>query len=153
MKYEEAIQDKEAIQRKLDEYRKMLEFAKENKTAQPMIPLLELAIETHEDLLKPRIRHAAPQRKELKKISIRATNLDYKVKDRHCKGVYYPEGDHLIFEMEETKRWFNTIRFPPRVGYLLIPEETHSKYVITKIDYLQKRPKKAVFTAISADAS
>ena len=153
MKYEEAIQDKEAIQRKLDEYRKMLEFAKENKTAQPMIPLLELAIETHEDLLKPRIRHAAPQRKELKKISIRATNLDYKVKDRHCKGVYYPEGDHFVFEMEETKRWFNRVGFPLRPGYLLIPEGRQSNYVITKVDFRSKPPKRATFIAVPTDVA
>ncbi len=153
MRYEEAIQDKEAIQCKLDEYRKMLEFAKENKTAQPMIPLLELAIETQEDLLKPRIRHAALQRKELKKITIRATNLDYKVKDRYCKGIFYSEADHFVFEMEETKRWFDRVGFPLRSGYLLIPEGIQSKYVITKVDFRSKRPKRAIFTAVPADVA
>ena len=68
--------------------------------------------------------------------------------DRHCEGSYRQEGDHFIFEMEQTKRWFNQDSFPPRVGYLLIPEGSNKTYEITKVDFLEKRPKKAVFTAV-----
>ena len=153
MSYEEAIQDMDAIHRKLNEYRTMLEFAKGNKTAQPMIPPLELAIANLEDLLRPSIRNPGFKRKELRKITIRATNLDYKIKDRDCKGIFYPEGNHFVFEMEETKRWFDRVGFPLRIGYLLIPEGIQCRYIITNVEFLKRRPRKTVLNAVPVDVA
>ena len=54
MSYEEDLQEQEnTVRRKIEEYSSMLEFAKENKTAQSMIPLLELAIEGQKTALEP----------------------------------------------------------------------------------------------------
>ena len=157
MSQKDYIQSQEAIQRRLDEYRTMLEFAKENKTAQSMIPLLEFTIEGQKDLLRACIRslefRTMEERTRTQDIIIRATNLSYKVKDRHCQGSYHPDGDHFIFEMEQTKNWFAHDSFPLRIGYLLIPEDSQRKYVITKVDFRAKRPKRAIFTAFLVDAA
>ena len=93
------------------------------------------------------------ERTRTQDIIVRATNLSYKVKDRHCKGSYHPDGDHFIFEMEQTKNWFAHDSFPLRIGYLLIPEDSQRKYVITKVDFRAKRPKRAIFTAIPVDSA
>ena len=158
MSYEEDLQEQEnTVRRKIEEYSSMLEFAKENKTAQSMIPLLELAIEGQKDRLRACLRshefQAMKERTRTQDIIVRATNLSYKVKDRHCKGSYHPDGDHFIFEMEQTKNWFAHDSFPLRIGYLLIPEDSQRKYVITKVDFRAKRPKRAIFTAIPVDSA
>ena len=153
MSPETTIQDTEMIRRKIEELRAMLEFAKTSVTARPMIPLIETAIEAREDSLKNIKLAAEMQRKKPKNIILRATHLDTWAKDRHCVGVYYQVDDHYVFELQQTKRWFVLSQFLPRVGYLLIPEDSDCKFVITGISFLDKMPKKAVFTAIPAKAS
>ena len=49
---EKAVQETVTIQRKLEELHSMLETAKNSASAQPMIQLIETAIEAHEDSLK-----------------------------------------------------------------------------------------------------
>ena len=150
---EKVVQETETIQHKLEELHSMLETAKNSTTAQPMIPLIETAIEAHEDNLKNIQLAAELQRKLSKRIILRATGLDTWAKDRHCVGVYYPADDHFVFELEQTKRWFSLCKFLPRVGYLLIPEDSDSKFQITSIRFLDKRPKRTIFTAIPVSAA
>ncbi len=144
----EIIRDAAAVERKLEELHSMLETAKNSITAQPMIPLIETAIEAHEDNLKNIQLAAELKRKLPKRIILRATGLDTWAKDRHCVGVYYPADDHFVFELEQTKRWFSLCKFLPRVGYLLIPEDSDCIFQITSVRFLDKRPKKTLFTAI-----
>ncbi len=136
----------------LDELHKMLDSAKGLKAAQPLIPLINTAIDAEEQRIKNAARDASLReqrpRYRIQEIVIRAMAIATWSKDRHCQGSYHPEGDHFIFEMEQTKRWFSQDSFLPRVGYLLIPTDTHQQYVITKIDFLGKRPKKSIFTAV-----
>ncbi len=136
----------------LDELHKMLDSAKEQKAAQPLIPLINIAIDAEEQRIRNEARDAAlrAQRPKyrIQEIVVRAMNIATWSKDRHCQGSYHPEGNHFIFEMEQTRRWFSQDSFLPRVGYLLIPADTQQQYVITKIDFLEKRPKKAIFTAV-----
>ena len=147
------IRDTAAIERKLEELRSMLETAKRSKSAVSMIPLIEDAIEAHEGYLRNIQFAAERQRNTPKRIILRATHLAYWAKDRHCLGVYYPVDDHYVFELEQTKRWFDICKFLPRVGYLLIPEDNECQFEITSISFLDKRPKKAIFTAILATAA
>ena len=153
MSPENTIQDAEAINRKLADLRSMLEAAKSSETAQPLIPLIESAIEAHEDRLRNlNLRVPDAKRKPGKNITLRATHLDTWAKDRHCVGVYYPVDDHYVFELEQTQNWFRRSKFLPRDGFLLIPEDSSCQFEITGINYLSQRPKKAVFTAIPARA-
>ena len=92
------------------------------------------------------------RQKDLKRIVLRATHIDTWAKDRYCLGVYYPIDDHYVFELEQTRNWFRREGFLPRVGYLLMPEDSRCTFEITKIDFHEKRPKKAIFTAIPARA-
>ncbi len=150
---EEILHETVVVERKLHELRSMLETAKSSKTAQPMVPLIENAIACHEDRLKDIQRDASQKRRAPKRIILRATHLDTWAKDRHCIGIYYPVDDHYVFELEQTKRWFSICKFPPRVGYLLIPEDTDCLFEITSISFLDKRPKKTLFTAIPTAAA
>ena len=150
---EKLVHEIENTQRKLEELHSMLETAKNSVASQPMIPLIETAIEAHEDNLK-NIRIAEElKRKMPKQIILRATHLATWAKDRHCVGIYYPVDDHYVFELEQTKRWFSLCKFLPRVGYLLIPEDNDCKFEITSIRFLDKRPKKTIFTAVPVKAA
>ena len=153
MNSEAIIQDTTAIERKLEELRSMLETAKCSQSAKSMTPIIEAAIEAHEDQLSSIRRVADLKRRLPKRIILRATGLDTWAKDRHCSGIYYPEDDHYVFELDQTKRWFSICKFPPRAGYLLIPEDTNSQFEITSVSFLDKRPKKTVFTAVPSKAA
>ena len=146
------IRDTAAIERKLEELRSMLETAKRSKSAVSMIPLIEDAIEAHEGYLRNIQFAAERQRNTPKRIILRATHLAYWAKDRHCLGVYYPVDDHYVFELEQTKRWFGRCKFPPRTGYLLLPEDTDCIFEIRSISFLDTPPRKAVFTAAPVPA-
>ena len=149
MSSEAIILDTAAIERKLEELRSMLETAKCSQSAKSMVPI----IEAHEDQLSS-IRRVADLKRSLpKRIILRATGLDTWAKDRHCSGIYYPEDDHYVFELDQTKRWFSICKFPPRAGDLLIPEDTNSQFEITSVSFLDKRPKKTVFTAVPSKAA
>ena len=147
------IRDTVAVERKLEELRSMLETAKASKSAVSMIPLIEDAIEAHEGYLRNIQFAAERQRNTPKRIILRATHLAYWAKDRHCLGIYYPVDNHYIFELEQTKRWFDICKFLPRVGYLLIPEDSNCKYVVTSVSYRDKRPKRTIFTAVPANVA
>lgn len=85
---------------------------------------------------------------EIYDLIIRPTNLDTKAHDRHCEGIMRHINGQLVFELEQTKRWFHVHHFLPRTGFLLIREDTQQQYIITNIDYRQSRPKKALFTIV-----
>lgn len=150
---EKADQEAETIQRKLEELHSMLETAKNSAATQPMIPLIETAIEAHEDSLKNMRIVEDLKRKLPKQIILRATHIATWAKDRYCLGVYYPVDDHYVFELEQTKRWFSLGKFLPRVGYLLIPEDSNCKFVVTSVSYRDKRPKRTIFTAVPANVA
>ncbi len=153
MKSEAIIQDTTAIELKLEELRSMLEAAKQSESTLLMVPLIEAAIEAYEYRLTSTKRVADLKRRIPKRIILRATGLDTWAKDRHCSGIYYPKDDHYVFELDQTKRWFAICKFPPRAGYLLIPEDTNSQFEITSVSFLDKRPKKTVFTAVPSTAA
>ena len=140
----------------LDELHRMLDSAKKQKAAQPLIPLINIAIDAEEQRIRNEARDAAlramrPQHK-IQEIIVRATNIDSRARDRYCKGSFHQEGDHFVFEMQETKNWFRHKRFLPRSGFLLMPNDCQREFVITDISYLGKRPKRAIFTAVPSDA-
>ena len=80
-------------------------------------------------------------------IILRSNRTDRRCKDRLCQGSFHDEGNATIFEMEQTKRWFILDSFIPKEGYRLITEGSRSEYVITKVEYEAKRPKRTIFTA------
>ena len=84
--------------------------------------------------------------KPIYNLSIRATGLDTKAHDRHCEGIMHHINGQLVFELEQTKRWFTLNHFIPRTGFVLIREDTQQEYTITNIDYRDTKPKKALFT-------
>ena len=153
MNSEAIIQDTAAIERKLEELRSMLETAKSSESAMLMVPLIEAAIEAYEYRLPRTKRVSDLKRRAVKRIILRATGLDTWAKDRHCSGTYYQEDDHYVFELDQTKRWFAICKFPPRAGYLLIPEDSNCQFEITSVSFLDKRPKKTVFTAVPSTAA
>lgn len=136
----------------LDELHKMLDSAKKQKAAQPLIPLINIAIDAEEQRIKNRardieLRAMRPQYK-IQEIIVRATNIDSRARDRHCEGSFHQEGDHFIFEMQQTKNWFRQKRFMPRTGFLLMPKNCQSEFVITSITFQEKRPKRAIITTV-----
>ena len=153
MKPEELAQDTALVEKKVDELNSMLDIAKRSGSAQSVITSIESAIKLYKDCLKNIQRNAELQRKMPKHIVLRATHLDTWAKDRHCSGVYYPVDDHYVFELEQTKRWFANYKFLPRVGYLLIPDGSNCTYEITSVAFLDKRPKKTIFTAVPVKAA
>lgn len=86
-------------------------------------------------------------------ITILATHSNTRTKFRICQGEYYKSGDKYVFELEQTKRWFDQSSFTPEPGFLLIPEGSDCAYRITNVDYLNIRPKHAIFTAVPATLS
>ncbi len=84
-------------------------------------------------------------------ITILATH-SIRTKYRHCQGTYHQSGESFIFVLEQTKRWFELNYFDLQPGYLLIPEGSDCAYKITNVDFCEKRPKKAVLTAIPVEA-
>lgn len=80
-------------------------------------------------------------------ITLRSDRTDRHCKDRLCQGSFHDEENATIFEMEQTKRWFTLDSFIPKEGYRLIPEGSPFEYVITKVEYETKRPKRTIFTA------
>lgn len=147
------IQDPAAIERKLEELRSMLETAKSSESTMLMVPLIEAAIEAYEYRLTSTKRFSCLKQRAAKRIILRATGLDTWAKDRHCTGIYYQDDDHYVFELDQTKRWFAICKFPPRAGYLLIPEDSNCQFEITSVSFLDKRPKKTVFTAVPSTAA
>lgn len=74
---------------------------------------------------------------------IKSHRTDRKIKDRHCEGSCYQNGEFTIFELEQTKRWFDLDHFPLEEGCRIINSEG-AQFVVTKVDYKAKRPKNAI---------
>ena len=137
---ETIILDPQIIECKLKELRSMLETVKSSESSPHMVPLIEAAIEANEKHLRDSQCFSDLQRKMPKQIILRATGLDTWAKDRHCSGSYYQVGDHYVFELGQTKRWFGRCKFPPRTGYLLLPEDTDCIFEIRSISFLDNPP-------------
>ena len=76
-------------------------------------------------------------------LTIKSHRTDRKIKDRCCEGSSYEEGEFTIFELEQTKRWFDLDSFSLEAGCRII-DSNGNQFVVTKVDYKPKRPKKAI---------
>ena len=89
--------------------------------------------------------------KVIDEIRLRSNRTDYRIKERICTATWDPQSQHPVFELEQTRNWFDRDSFMPEVGFTLVTPDDEI-YEITGVSFLEKRPKKAVFTTVHVPA-
>ena len=75
---------------------------------------------------------------------IKSHRTDRKIKDRCCAGSSYVDG-------EFTKRWFDLDHFPLEAGCKIVNSDGEL-FIVTKVDYKDKRPKYAICQTVKKSA-
>ena len=82
---------------------------------------------------------------------IKSHRTDRKIKDRCCAGSSYVDGEFTIFELEQTKRWFDLDHFPLEAGCKIVNSDGEL-FIVTRVDYKDKRPKYAICQTVKKSA-
>lgn len=62
--------------------------------------------------------------------------------ERPCQAYSYEDGEYTIFELEQTRRDFATMRFPLEKGALI--KNHFGVYECVDVTFAAKRPKRAI---------
>ncbi len=82
-------------------------------------------------------------------ITIRSNRTDYKIKERSCSGTRKSsDKNETVFELEQTRRWFDRDHFEILPGFKVRLEEDPHEYVVTSITYTDKRPFRTILKTV-----